>query len=340
MARTTEERKLANAECARQSRKRKNEQLEQLQREVDSYKRRICKVENENASLRQSIYHCSTAAPSHPRMPRMDASSSPRVRQDDQYGLILGIHADLDSMETDLGISIAQPPAPVEDPSPAEGGTSLAMIFGTTGGTAQQAKSSGTKSESLTATESRHSSVSTAANPPCNVSIRPLLQTATTQLIHMDGMQKSVVCGTKDGVFRQAAVQACPQQRSWVGKLDEPHSVRQPSLQPMSTTSHPESSVCRPTAAHPVFSSATKQHTYQEQTLPGAFVPGLAAVRGLVPNSQQPISCTVTVHSATPMVFLHTPMSLLESKSSEDPNDRRAPAAGFEESGFVAGLLC
>jgi len=329
MARTTEERKLANAECARQSRKRKNEQLEQLQQEVDSYKRRICKVEHENAALRQSIYHCSTVAPSHPRMARMDASSSPRVRQDDQYGLILGIHADLDSMETDLGISIAQPPAPVEDPSPAEGGTSLAMIFGTTGGTAQQAKSS------VTATESR--SVSTTVNPPCNLSIRPLLQTATT---HMDGMQKSVVCGTKDGVFRQAAVQACPQQGSWVGKLDEPHSVRQPSLQPMSTTSHPGSSVCRPTAAHPVFSSATKQHTYQEQTLPGAFVPGLAAVRGLVPNSQQPVSCTFTLHSATPMVLYHTPTPLLESKSSEDPNDRRAPAAGLEERGFVAGLLC
>jgi len=272
MARTTEERKLANAECARQSRKRKNEQLEQLQQEVDSYKRRICKVEHENAALRQSIYHCSTVAPSHPRMARMDASSSPRVRQDDQYGLILGIHADLDSMETDLGISIAQPPAPVEDPSPAEGGTSLAMIFGTTGGTAQQAKSSGTA-------------------------------------------QQAKSSGTKS-------------------------ESSQPSLQPMSTTSHPGSSVCRPTAAHPVFSSATKQHTYQEQTLPGAFVPGLAAVRGLVPNSQQPVSCTFTLHSATPMVLYHTPTPLLESKSSEDPNDRRAPAAGLEERGFVAGLLC
>lgn len=60
MARTSEERKLANAQCARESRKRKNEQLVTLQEEIESYKRRLCEVERENVALRRSIHSCAT----------------------------------------------------------------------------------------------------------------------------------------------------------------------------------------------------------------------------------------------------------------------------------------
>jgi hypothetical protein len=55
MARSAQERKLANAECARQSRKRKHDELTRLQGEVDQYKRRLLAVEHENVMLRQTV---------------------------------------------------------------------------------------------------------------------------------------------------------------------------------------------------------------------------------------------------------------------------------------------
>ena len=55
MARSAQERKLANAECARQSRKRKQDEVTRLQGEVDQYKRRLLASEHENVMLRQTV---------------------------------------------------------------------------------------------------------------------------------------------------------------------------------------------------------------------------------------------------------------------------------------------
>jgi len=55
MARTADERKLANTAYARKSRKRKTDALMSLQHQVDMYKQRLCELEQENLLLRQTV---------------------------------------------------------------------------------------------------------------------------------------------------------------------------------------------------------------------------------------------------------------------------------------------
>lgn len=162
MARTVEERKLANAECARQSRKRKNEQLTTLQDEVDSYKRRLAEVEHENSILRQSIKQCGSGI-LVPRMPprpieRTQGSSSMDSR-DNNVALrkILDIH-----MENELERALRGAPVPPIEPSLVVGGTSLAMMFGAAG------------TEATCTNSCPSSPESTAQQPPNTISMAPI----------------------------------------------------------------------------------------------------------------------------------------------------------------------
>jgi len=53
--RTAEERKAANAQCARQCRKRKNAKFERLEEDFERVNRRLVEVESENAALRLHV---------------------------------------------------------------------------------------------------------------------------------------------------------------------------------------------------------------------------------------------------------------------------------------------
>lgn len=68
MARTADERKRANAASSRESRKRKNEQLDDLKGQVDAYKRRLWEAEQTNVALvrvlRASLNDQGTSTPS------------------------------------------------------------------------------------------------------------------------------------------------------------------------------------------------------------------------------------------------------------------------------------
>merc|ERR1711971_1059657 len=55
MGRSAEERRLRNAECARQSRKRKQDELDTLHAEVATLKRRLVEVEHQNLSLMKVV---------------------------------------------------------------------------------------------------------------------------------------------------------------------------------------------------------------------------------------------------------------------------------------------
>lgn len=120
MARTAEERRAANAECARQCRKRNLEELQSLERQVAGLKQRQAEIESENATLRRTmqrfIWH------------------NKQLRE--QLSLRSAQPAPIEPKDQDLGISLdlirvesATLPGSSYRESPPEG-TSVAMMFG------------------------------------------------------------------------------------------------------------------------------------------------------------------------------------------------------------------
>ena len=262
MARTTEERKLANAQCARESRKRKNEQLTSLQIEVEAYKRRLCAVERENLALRRSI-HSSTGGsvdtagtngtvtvvqPIQPVPIRAQVTRPSRKLQtsteEDNAGLreLLTAQVDLADMETELENALAQAPNPSEGTQLTAEEASLAAMFGPHSNT----YSSATGAQSVA---TACSPASVAQHAPFDVNIPSLcLHTA------------------KNTAGEQ----------TWHQVLEtELKSLRQPGLDTTSTNSLPEATPVwplisripsqRPKATH-VSANACRQHTYQHTT--------------------------------------------------------------------------
>lgn len=340
MARTIEERKLANAECARQSRKRKNEQLTTLEDEVDSYKRRLAEVEHENAILRQSIQQCSTGIP----VPRMPARPIERTRgsssmdsRDNNVALrkILDIH-----MENELERALRGAPVPPIEPSLVVGGTSLAMMFG-----------AGTEA---TCTNSCPSSPeSTAQQPPNTISMVPMaLQTppmATSQPAEDNNNNNSqpIEDNNNSQPIEDSILQYC-QPKQWTPadanlqlqtKLE---TEFKPDLNPLAAVNSAFSRCVQPSSAalpiqQPASSAAlpsTSVGKYQSSA--SVFVPN--GSEQLLPHlGTQPVAAALLPPPGRPALLQETVLKMPATALSMPAPNNAIPSANPD--GFVAGLL-
>jgi len=345
MARTIEERKLANAECARQSRKRKNEQLTTLQDEVDSYKRRLAEVEHENAILRQSIKQCSTGI----LVPRMAARPIERTRgsssmdsRDNNVALrkILDIH-----MENELERALRGAPVPPIEPSLVVGGTSLAMMFG-----------AGTEA---TCTNSCPSSPeSTAQQPPNIISMVPMaLQTppmATSQPIEAMATSQPIEDNNNNQPIEDSILQYC-QPKQWTPadanlKLETKLETEfKPDLNTVAAVSCAFSRCVQPasSAALPIqqpASSAALPSTSvgKYQSSASVFVP--IGSEQLLPHlSTQPVAAALLPPPGPPALLQEMALKMPATTLSMPAPNNAIPSAnpdGFVAGvGFVAGLL-